>query len=172
MFAGFIFVLINVFLGFLSPLALILLMLIVPAIKAAEIFGIPKDDFGPDRSQKHLPLFKNIASAANGMDQLAPGAFIDLIAQIIDINVNDVRKGVEIDIPDMFNDHGAGEHPAGVGNQIFQQGIFLGGQLNAFAGAPPFIGKLLHRGDGSDDSHGEKVRQQRRAINAIVGPAT
>jgi hypothetical protein len=30
----------------------------------------------------------------------------------------------------------------------------------------------LHRSDGTDDSHGGKVRQRRRAINSIVGSAT
>jgi hypothetical protein len=40
-------------------------------------------------------------------------------------------------------------------------------KAGAFAGALPLSGQMLHRGDGTDDSHGEKVRQWRRAINAI-----
>jgi hypothetical protein len=33
----------------------------------------------------------------------------------------------------------------------------------------PLSGQMLHRGDGTDDSHGGKVRQRRQAINSIVG---
>ena len=53
---------------------------------------------------------------------------IDLVAQIIDVDVDDIGAAVEIKVPDMLGDHRARDGLSGVSHQIIQQRVFFRGQ--------------------------------------------
>ena len=46
--------------------------------------------------------FQHVSAAADRMDEFLRPAAVDLVAEIIDVDINDVGEGVEILIPDMF----------------------------------------------------------------------
>ena len=50
---------------------------------------------------------------------------IHLAAQMADVDVDDVGQSLEALVPDMFDDHGAREHPAGVEQQIFEERVLF-----------------------------------------------
>src|SRR5579872_31099 len=58
-----------------------------------------------------------------------------------DIHVHNISGRVEGQVPDVFYDHGARDLAAGVAHQVFEQGKFLGGEIDAAAGA---FGAVLH----------------------------
>ena len=72
------------------------------------------------------------------MQQLLFEALVHLFAQIVDLHVDDVGVGVEVQVPDLFGNVDAAYGLALIHQQILQQGILAGGQLDA----PPGSGKV------------------------------
>ena len=68
---------------------------------------------------------QHIAAPANGMDQFLRSTSIDFVPEVVHIDIDDVREGIEILIPHMFGDHGPGEDAAGMTHQIFEQGVLF-----------------------------------------------
>ena len=66
-----------------------------------------------------------VAHAAHGGD----GAGSELLAQVADVDVDDVRAGVEVEAPDLVEELFAGEHLAGVHHQGLGEGELAGGEL-------------------------------------------
>src|SRR5581483_9064369 len=62
-----------------------------------------------------------IADAADGMDQRIGLLVVDLAAHPPDIDVDDVGRRIEVQIPDVLQQHRARHHTALVAHQIFQQ---------------------------------------------------
>jgi hypothetical protein len=54
------------------------------------------------------------------MNELGFEAFIDLLAQEIDVHINYVRAGIEAQVPDVFEQVGAAHYPALVAQQVFE----------------------------------------------------
>src|SRR2546425_13170626 len=65
------------------------------------------------------------------MDQLAVLSAVDLVTQVVDVHVNEVGECMEVLVPDVLGDHRAGQYAAGMAHQGFQEGVFLGRQLDA-----------------------------------------
>jgi len=79
---------------------------------------------------------------------------IDFLAEIGDVELNDVCLTAEVVVPDPIQDLGLAEHSAGVTHQIAQQLELGRGQLDLCAGAAYLIylgvRKLLERGDSEE----------------------
>ena len=92
---------------------------------------MPEDNFKTDGLKKHVLLFKKITFTAHGMDHFILKTAVNFIAQVIDIDINDIGEGVKINVPYMLGYHGAGDDIAGIAHQIFQQRVFLDGQARS-----------------------------------------
>src|SRR6202047_2437974 len=85
------------------------------------------------RSTEQVPY------ATNRMDQRIGLLAVDLATHAPDIDVDDVGRGIEMQIPDVLQQHRPGYDAALVANQILQQLEFPGKQKNilaASAGGP------------------------------------
>src|SRR6266487_7099979 len=80
----------------------------------------------------------HVAHAPHGVDQFRLAALIDLLPQPGDHDVDDVRPGIEVVVPGVFGDQGARHDAAVVAHQILEHGVFLGRELDPFAGARDF----------------------------------
>ena len=54
-----------------------------------------------------------VADAAHGADQFAFVSFIHLFPQMAHIHIHDIGESLEAFVPDVLDDHRAGEHPVG-----------------------------------------------------------
>src|SRR6202011_1643978 len=64
---------------------------------------------------------QRIAGAPERLDQLGGLATIDLGSKPADMRLDDVRLGIEMKIPDMFQKHGARHDASLVAHEIFQK---------------------------------------------------
>jgi hypothetical protein len=71
------------------------------------------------------PLLQCIPHPDDRMDQRRAEALIDLRAQVIDVNVDDVGALSIIGPPEAFRDMTPGKHPVLVDDQQFQEGKLL-----------------------------------------------
>src|SRR5438552_11377701 len=55
---------------------------------------------------------------------------VDLAAQTLDIDLYEIREDVKLFVPHMPGNFGPADDPVRVSRQVFDQGIFFGGQLN------------------------------------------
>src|SRR5882757_3516347 len=76
---------------------------------------------------------ETVPDAADGMDQRIGLLAIDLATQTPDIDVDDICRGIEMQIPDVPKQHRTGYDAAFVAHQIFQQFEFPGQQKNILA---------------------------------------
>ena len=82
----------------------------LPSAVMAEALGTR-----PDTLANHVP------GAANSVDERTVEALVDLRSQARDMHVNNVGLRVEVIVPDMLEQHGAGHHLAGVLHQELEQ---------------------------------------------------
>ena len=59
------------------------------------------------------------------MEKLRFKILVDLIPEMRDMDIDDIRRGIEVDIPDLFGDHGPGDDLSRVPHEEFKQGIFF-----------------------------------------------
>src|SRR5258708_6983050 len=71
---------------------------------------------------------KEVAGASAGMKQGLAGIGINFPAHAIDVNLNQIREGIERLIPHMLGDFGASHNAAAVARKIFEQRILFGGK--------------------------------------------
>src|SRR3569833_2755163 len=71
-----------------------------------------------------------ISDAADGMDQRIGLAVVDFAAVAPDLDVDDVRGRIELQVPDMLQHHRAGVDAALVADEIFEQLEFPRQQRN------------------------------------------
>src|SRR2546423_6610088 len=76
-----------------------------------------------------------ISDAANGVDQWIGLGIVDLAADTSDIDVDDVGRGIEMQVPDMLEQHRARDHAAFVAHEIFEQLELARQQRNLAAAA-------------------------------------
>src|SRR5215472_11208187 len=74
-----------------------------------------------------------ISDAANRVDQRIGLSIVDLAADASDIDVDDVRRRIEMQIPHVLQQHRAGDDLAFVARQIFQKPEFARQQLDVLA---------------------------------------
>jgi len=73
---------------------------------------------------------ENIPFAATGMNKLGRVLVVDLFAQMVDVNLDRIRKGIERIVPDVFGNLRARDNPACVASQIFEQGVLFRRQID------------------------------------------
>jgi len=61
---------------------------------------------------------------------------INFPAEALDVDLNQVGKGIKSFVPNMFRDFGPAHHPINVAGQVVEQGIFLGGELDGAVSRP------------------------------------
>jgi len=132
-----------------------------------------------------LLVTKDIAHASYCMNKFILVVFIYAVAETADKNIDNIGLGIEMEIPDFFQNHGFGNGSAHITHHIFQQGKLPGLKIN---GDPvsydlpgqQIQGKIPHTeprclGDatGSADqglySH-QKFRKSKGLDQVIVGP--
>src|SRR6266481_963877 len=64
---------------------------------------------------------ETVPDTANRMDQRIRLLAVDFATHPPDIDVDDIRRGIEMKIPDVLQQHGAGYHAALVAHQILQK---------------------------------------------------
>src|SRR6185295_3840902 len=79
---------------------------------------------------------QHVARAANRVQQRPFEAVLELAPQSADVDVNDVGAGVEMIVPHLLEEHGAGDDAAFVAGEIFEQQIFARLQFDLPAAAP------------------------------------
>ncbi len=85
---------------------------------------------GADAAKHGLRLIpQKIADSADGADEGPVGFAIHFIAQAVDVHIHNIRGGVDAHLPDVVEDHGAGDDAAGVAAEVFEQGELLLGEL-------------------------------------------
>src|SRR6516225_3846801 len=62
-----------------------------------------------------------IPDSADSMNQRIGLLAVDLAANAADIDVNDIGRGIEVNVPDMLQQHRAGNNAIFVANEIFEQ---------------------------------------------------
>src|SRR5581483_394442 len=91
----------------------------------------------PKRSSR----FEDITDAADGVEHFP--ALVDFVTETVDEDVHHVGLGVEAVVPDVFEDHGFGDHAAGVAHEVFEEGELARLQFDLFAGAGDFAGEQI-----------------------------
>src|SRR6266540_4354762 len=79
---------------------------------------------------------EHVARAPNRVQQRLFEPFVELSAKPADVDVDDVGAGIEVIVPHLLEQHGAGDHAAFVASEIFEQQIFARLQIELLAGAP------------------------------------
>src|SRR5687767_14592292 len=72
----------------------------------------------------------HVTRAADGMQKRGLEPTVDLGAQSRDMNVDDVRLGIEVVLPDILQQHRAGHDLSRMAHQIFQEAEFAGLKLD------------------------------------------
>src|ERR1700756_2633569 len=76
---------------------------------------------------------ETVPDAADRMDQRIGLLVVDLATQAADIDVDDVGRRIEMQIPDVLQQHGAGDDAAFVAHEVFQKLEFLRQQHDVVA---------------------------------------
>src|SRR5690625_812380 len=94
--------------------------------------------------------FEDITGPAQGVDHRVPTA-VDLLAQIGDVELDDVGAAPEVVAPHPVEDLRLAQHPFGVLHEVAQQLEFGGGQRDRIAGAGHFVTVLVENEVADDD---------------------
>src|ERR1700722_1038636 len=89
-------------------------------------------------SSRRLQLAQGVdrvADATNRADEFRLETFVDLAADLADVDVDDVGESLEGLVPHPVHDHSARQDPVRIQHQVFEQAVFLRTQLDALAGA-------------------------------------
>src|SRR5690242_13761040 len=101
-----------------------------------------------------------IADAADGAHQLRAEALVDLGAQAADMRFDYAGLRVEMEIPDILEQHGAGDDAALAAHQIFEQAELLRLEVDRLAGAADRPLQQVHLEIGGPQ-HGLRLADRR-----------
>ncbi|GEM_PF-2488624 len=96
--------------------------------------------------------FENVTCPTHGVDHrfVSP---VDLLAQVRDVQLDDIGLTSEIVIPHSVKDLGFGEHSLGVAHEVAQQ-LELGGRQVDFFACSAYLPGVLVKGEVSNRQHG------------------
>ncbi|MPM55030.1 hypothetical protein SDC9_101815 [bioreactor metagenome] len=113
---------------------------------------LPGHGSGRSSARSLVGRAQHVPRAAQGVDhRLAPD--IDLLAQVGDVELDDVRLAAEVVVPDPVEDLRLAQHPARVVHQIAEQLELGGGEVDRVAPAGDLVGVLV-QGQVPDDEGG------------------
>ena len=72
------------------------------------------------------------------MNELGLEVAVDLVAEAADEDVDDVGLGIEVIIPDVFEDHGLGDDFVLVAQEVFEEKKFAGLEFDLGGAAQDF----------------------------------
>lgn len=84
-------------------------------------------------------LAQPVSGTANGFQRGDAEGPVDLVAQVADVDVDDVGAGLVGGVPAAFQQLGAGVDDAGTADQGFQQGEFLVTEPDFGVGTPDSV---------------------------------
>src|SRR6516164_5456898 len=84
-------------------------------------------------------IANHVASAAHRVEERLREALVDFRSQSRNVHVDDICLRIEMIIPDIFQQHRAGDDLAGMPHEIFEQAKLPGLQLYFLAGATYFV---------------------------------
>jgi hypothetical protein len=94
---------------------------------------------------------QHVADSADRVYQGDAEATIDLIAQVIDMDIDGVGAGVEVDVPNVLDEHGTGNGTVRVAKEKLEHGEFfrrdIDGQASALDGASGGIEREVRNGE-------------------------
>ena len=70
-------------------------------------------------------------------------ASVHFSSQVVNVDVDDVRHGIEIQLPDLFDDRGAGNGLTRVAHEVFEQSVFLRAEFDRLARPLNRVGKAI-----------------------------
>src|SRR3954462_8596324 len=111
---------------------------------------------------------ETISDAADGVDQWIGLGIIDLAADATDIDVGDVGGGIEVQIPDMLEQHRTRDDAALVADEIFEQLEFPRQQRNLPAAAGPGPRRADEWGEGGPRGIRSMARSPTRGIVSLA----
>src|SRR5689334_23222919 len=103
-------------------------------VRHAEDDGIPEGDAEPDGAE-HSLLLEDEPDAAHRVNEPRGEPLVDRLPQVRDVDVDDVRAGVEAVAPDLLGDRAAGEDAVFVPEEVLEEEKFLGGEMDLLAAA-------------------------------------
>ena len=86
-----------------------------------------------------ISCFHDVTYATQGMQQFFRMALVDLLSEVVDVDINDIRKCIKIIVPHMLGNHGPGQHLALVAHKILEEAIFFAGKVNLPASPVDFM---------------------------------
>ncbi len=118
-----------------------------------------RDQLRPQRNGSHpARRFQHVTDAAHGVDHRGAVA-VDLLAQVADVELDDVRVAAEVVAPHPVEDLRLRQHPARVEHQVAQQVELGRGELHEFLAAVHLAGVLVH----------DQVTDRDRVTGRLVG---
>lgn len=84
-----------------------------------------------------------IANASNGANKWAVIAGVDFAAEIVDVDIHDIGHGVKIEFPHLLDDRGARNGLAFMAHEEFEEGEFLGAEIDGMAPALDDMGNTI-----------------------------
>ena len=77
------------------------------------------------------------------MDEFGGKRIVDLSAQVTHVDIDDVGHPLEALVPHVIEYHGPREYTAGRAQEIFEQRVFLRGEVDPVAVAPHLLGQSI-----------------------------
>src|SRR5438874_1516816 len=100
---------------------------------------------------------KGIAATSHGLDEGLLGVAIDLFAQSVDVDLDDVGLALPVGLPEVLAEHAAGDDGAGVSHQELEEAELGGGEVDVLAGASDLAGGEIEDEIGDGDGGGGPV---------------
>src|SRR5438552_8255429 len=100
---------------------------------------------------------QSVTGAANCLDQTRPAAQLELVAQVLDAHVDQVRVAQIVEAPHVLQDLLAREHLARMTQEELEELVFARGQLEQVAIAPGFA-RARHQFDILKAQHFDLAR--------------
>src|SRR5271166_5090834 len=86
---------------------------------------------------------KGVSGAAHRMNQRNRIAPVYLVAQAADVSFNDAGMGIEVNVPDIFEQHGACDYLPGVFQEILEQSKFARQEIDGHAATKNIAGQEI-----------------------------
>src|SRR5262249_13776599 len=79
---------------------------------------------------------EDVPRAASGMNQRRVTWNVDLFPEAIDVDLDRIRGGIVVVVPDVSDDVASADHSPGPAAEKLEEGIFLGGEIDVVRSAP------------------------------------
>src|SRR5262245_44686569 len=106
----------------------------------------------PSTGWRSSSVFDHVADAAHRGDQTLLMLRVDLLAQVVDHDVDDVRSWVKVIPPSVLSDQRAAHDAPRVPHEILEDRVFLRREVDELAAAPDLSRRLIE----DEVAHGQR----------------